>query len=128
VSCIAPHLSRAIKGTIEVGALRGSLLSSPVLQNFVLRDVQGDMVGGIEEVRLTHNLTSSVRRRLMGHAIEIVRPQFRIAQEPDGIFNTSKLLSSPRADVKGLTPKRAYTLASHWRSSVCATGLERSER
>jgi len=65
---------------IEVGALRGSLLSSPVLQNLALRDIQGDMVGHIEEVRLTHNLTSLVRGRLMGHAIEIVRPQFRIVR------------------------------------------------
>jgi hypothetical protein len=98
VRAAARYLSRAINGTIEVGALRGSLFSAPVLQQVVMRDAEGAVVARIEEVRVSYELTSLIRGSLMIDAIEIVRPWMRIVQEPDGTLNISKLLSAPQAD------------------------------
>jgi hypothetical protein len=44
VGAAARYLSRAINGTIEVGALRGSLFSAPVLQQVVMCDAEGAVV------------------------------------------------------------------------------------
>jgi uncharacterized protein involved in outer membrane biogenesis len=101
VRAAARYLSRAINGTIEVGALRGSLFSAPVLQQVAVRDAEGAVVARIEEVRVSYELTSLIRGGLMIDAIEIVRPWLRIVQEPDGVLNISKLLSAPQAHGAG---------------------------
>jgi hypothetical protein len=98
VRAAARYLSRAINGTIEVGALRGSLFSAPVLQQVVVRDAEGAVVARIEEVRVSYELTSLIRGSLMIDAVEIVRPWMRIVQGPDGTLNISELLSAPQAD------------------------------
>jgi hypothetical protein len=98
VRAAAQYLSGAINGTIEVGALRGSLFSGPVLQQVVVRDGEGAVVGRIEEIRLSYQLTSLIQGSLRVEAIEIVRPWLRIVEEPDGVLNTSKLLSVLQAD------------------------------
>ena len=45
-------LSRRLNGTLEIGALRGSLFSSLVLRDVVLRDRAGLEVAHLDEVRL----------------------------------------------------------------------------
>jgi uncharacterized protein involved in outer membrane biogenesis len=98
VRAAARYLSRAINGTIEVGALRGSLFSALALQQVVVRDAEGAVVARIEEVRLSYELTSLIRGSLTIDAIEVVRPWVRIVQEPTGTLNISTLLSAPQAD------------------------------
>jgi hypothetical protein len=98
VRAAAQYVSRAIDGTIEVGALRGSLFSAPVLQQVAVRDGEGAVVGPIEEIRLSYQLTSLIRGSPMVDAIKIVRPWLRIVQESDGALNSSELLSVPQAD------------------------------
>jgi hypothetical protein len=100
VNAATRYLSRAIDGTIEVGALHGSLFSAPVLQQVVVRDAEGAIVARIEEIRLSYELTSLVRGILVVDAIDIVRPWLRVAEETDGALNISKLLSIPPADAK----------------------------
>lgn len=58
VKAAARYMSRIINGNIEVGALRGSLFSAPVLQQVVVRDGEGAVVGRIEEIRMSYELTS----------------------------------------------------------------------
>jgi uncharacterized protein involved in outer membrane biogenesis len=79
--------SRWLAGSLEVGALRGSLLSSPVLHDVRLRDAQGEVVAQIEEIRLHYDLKSLLHKRLDIHTVEIVRPQLTLAQDPDGQLN-----------------------------------------
>jgi hypothetical protein len=92
INTVAKYVSDAIRGTIEVGALRGSLFGSPVLHDIVLRDSQGDVIARIEEIRLEYNFLSLIRGHLAINAVEIVRPRFTIVQAPDGTLNISDLL------------------------------------
>ncbi|MGE3541210.1 MAG: translocation/assembly module TamB domain-containing protein [Candidatus Tectimicrobiota bacterium] len=97
VNRVARQISQALNGSLEIGALRGSLFSAPVLHNVVLRDPQGRVLGQIESIRLSYTLTTLLSGRLDVHTVDIVRPQLHIAQEPDGSLNLLTLLpaSSP---------------------------------
>lgn len=93
---LLPYVSRLISaslnGTLEIGALRGSLLSAPALHNVVLRDASGSLVGRIEAIRLAYDLTALFRLRLEVQAVEISRPQITVVQQPDGRLNLNTLL------------------------------------
>ena len=55
---VSAWLSRWLDGTLEIGALRGSLISSLVLRDVVLRDREGGEVVRLDEVRLGYDLTT----------------------------------------------------------------------
>src|SRR6266581_2515427 len=90
---VTRFVTKSLQGSVEVGALRGSLLSSAVLQNITLRDKQGTVVGQIAELRLVYDLKTLLKKRLEVQTVEIVQPQVTLVQEPDGSFNITNLLS-----------------------------------
>ncbi|MBM3226931.1 MAG: hypothetical protein FJZ47_24455, partial [Candidatus Tectomicrobia bacterium] len=85
-------ISQSLHGTLEIGALRGSLFSNPALYNVVLRDAQGTVVGQIDALRLRYNLLALLHGRLEVHTVEISRPQLHVAQAPDGTLNLLNLV------------------------------------
>src|SRR5215831_10139750 len=91
VRTVTRTLSQSLHGSVEIGALRGSLFSAPVLHNVVLRDAHGTVVGQIAAIRLAYDLKALLRRRLEVYAVEIVQPQLTVVQEPDGSLNLTKL-------------------------------------
>src|SRR5262245_37859217 len=93
VRTVTRFVTKSFQGSVEVGALRGSLLSSPVLQNITLRDKQGTVVAQIAELRLVYDLKALLKKRLDIQLAEIVQPQVTLIQEPDGSFNITNLLS-----------------------------------
>jgi uncharacterized protein involved in outer membrane biogenesis len=86
-------LSRQLNGTVEIGALRGSLWASLVMRNVVLRDRQGTEVVHLDEVRLGYDLTTLLTRRLVVHRVHLVRPRVALVQDPAGPWNLSRVLS-----------------------------------
>src|SRR5262249_50546416 len=91
VRTVTRSLSQSLHGSVEIGALRGSLFSAPVLHNVVLRDAQGTVVGQIEAIRLTYDLTALLRWRLDGDVLEVAQPALTLIQKPDGSLNLSNL-------------------------------------
>jgi autotransporter translocation and assembly factor TamB len=87
---VLKSVSNALRGDLEVGDLQGSFLSSLVMQDIVLKDEQGRVIGQIEALRLSYNLLSLLRLRLTVHEIDIVRPRFTVTEEPDGVLNISR--------------------------------------
>ena len=86
-------LSRQLNGTVEIGALRGSLLASLVMHDVVLRDRQGTEVAHLDEVRLGYDLTALLTRRLVVQRVHFVRPRVTLVQDPAGLWNLSRVLS-----------------------------------
>lgn len=103
VRTVTRFVTSSLQGSIEVGALRGSLLSAPVLQNITLRDKHGTVVGQVAELRLAYDLRTLLTKRLAIRTIEIVRPQITLVQEPDGSLNIANLLppSQPSSSEAG---------------------------
>ena len=90
---ITKFVTRSFRGTLEVGALRGSLLGAPVLQQITLRDEQGTVVGQIAELRLVYDLKALLKKRLKIQTLELVQLQLTLAPTPDGGLNILSLLS-----------------------------------
>jgi len=86
-------LSRRLNGTLEIGALRGSLWSSLVLRDVVLRDRAGLEVAHLDEVRLGYDLTTLFTKRLVVQYVHFVHPQATLVQDPAGQWNLSRVLS-----------------------------------
>src|SRR5262245_4513167 len=99
-------LSRRLNGTIEMGAVRGSLWSSLVLHDVVLRDRQGAVVAHLDEVRLGYDLTALLSKRLVVQRVHLVRPQATLVQASGGQWNLSHVLS-PTSPARALpVPER----------------------
>ena len=87
------RVSQALNGSVEIGAVRGSLLSSSTLHDIVLRNPRGTVVGRIDAVHLRYDLKGLWKKRLLIHSIEIVRPRLTLVQDADGQLNLTRLLS-----------------------------------
>jgi autotransporter translocation and assembly factor TamB len=96
VQAILRSVSNVLPGGLEVGRVRGSLLSAPVLEDIVIKDAQDTVIGQIDALRLSYNLLSLLRLRLTVHEIDIVRPRFTLAEEPDGALNISRAFAPAR--------------------------------
>src|SRR5919198_1277357 len=100
-------LSHKLNGTIEIGALRGSLVSSLVLRDVVLRDRAGTEVAHLDEVRLGYDLTTLFTKRLVVQYAHFVHPQATLVQAPGGQWNLSHILSPASPADSPSTPARA---------------------
>ena len=98
---VCTRLSKTLHGTLEVGKLRGSLLTSLVLQDVILRDQHG-IVAQLEAVRLFYHPWTLLRGQLTVSAVEIVRPRLTLAQDAEGHWNVSRLFPSAQPNT---TPK-----------------------
>ena len=74
VHSAAQRLSGAMNGTVELGALEGSLLRAPEFSGVVLRDPTGKAVVRLDGVRLRYAPLSLLRGSLVIHEMEVVRP------------------------------------------------------
>ena len=110
VQAATQSLSKGINGTLQVGALRGSLLRAPKVADVVLRDPTGAVVVRIDAVRLHYGPLSLLRGRLVIHEIEIIRPHLTLSQGRDGTLNLARLArpasqpADPRPDPSGFLP------------------------
>ena len=107
VQAATQSLSDRINGTLQVGALQGSLLRAPRVADVVLRDPTGAVVVRIDAVRLHYGPLSLLRGRLVIHEIKVIRPQLSLMQGRDGTLNLARLVRSasqpadPGADQSG---------------------------
>ena len=110
VQAATQSLSKGINGTLQVGALRGSLLRAPRVADVVLRDPTGAVVVRIDAVRLHYGPLSLLRGRLVIHEIEVIRPHLTLSQGRDGTLNLARLArpasqpADPRPDPSGSLP------------------------
>ncbi len=92
VQTAAQRISQQLNGTLEIGALEGSLLRAPSLTNVVVRDHTDAVVTRIDAVHLHYQPVSLLRGKLLVHDIEIIRPDLTLSQAPDGTINLARLV------------------------------------
>jgi autotransporter translocation and assembly factor TamB len=87
-------VSDNIQGTVEIGALRGSLFSSLVLRDVVLRNRAGAEVARWDELQLAYDLTALLSKRLRIRHVRLTRPRLTLTQEADGAWNLTQMFTS----------------------------------
>ncbi len=94
-------VERAVSGTIEVGDVRGSLISGVVLTNVRLFDADTSLVASLPRVELSYNPIDFVAGRVVLFEVVLDRPVFNIVEHANGKINLEELL---RLDVKDSGP------------------------
>ncbi len=92
---------RALSGTIEVGDVRGSILSGVILTEVRLYDADTSLVAYLPRAELSYNPIDFAAGRVMLLEVDLDRPVFNIVQHPNGKINLEELL---RLDVKDSGP------------------------
>ena len=94
-------VERAVSGTIEVGDVRGSLISGVILTNVRLFDPDSSLVASLPRVELSYNPVDFVAGRIVLFEVDLDRPVFNIVEHANGKINLEELL---RLDVKDSGP------------------------
>ena len=92
VQMAAQRLSDRLNGTLEIGALQGSLLRAPSLADVVVRDHAGAIVARVDAVRVRYRPASLLRGQLVIHDLDVIRPDLTLNQAPDGTVNLARLI------------------------------------
>lgn len=92
VQTAAQRTSRQLNGTLEIGALEGSLLSAFSLVDVVVRDHADDVVARVDAVHLRYRPASLLRGKLLIDELEIIRPDLTLRQAPDGTVNLARIV------------------------------------
>jgi len=94
-------VERAVAGTIEVGDVRGTLISGVTLTNVSLFDADTTLVGVLPRVDVSYNPLDFLAGRVVLFEVDLDRPVFNIVQHANGKINLEELL---RLDVKSSGP------------------------
>ena len=97
VQTAAQRLSDRLNGTLEIGALQGSLLRAPSLADVVVRDHAGAIVARVDAVRVRYRPASLLRGQLVIHDLDVIRPDLTLNQAPDGTVNLARLIPATSA-------------------------------
>ena len=120
-------VERAVAGTIEVGDVRGSLISGVVLTNVRLYDADTSLVASLPRVELSYNPIDFAAGRIVLFEVVLDQPVFNIVQHENGKINLEELL---RLDVKDSGPPgpRALVLLRNVRITDGSVNLRLQDR
>lgn len=97
VQKVADNLASQFQGSLEIGALTGSLLSAPSLADVVVRDPSGAVVVRIDAIRLRYQAASLWRGKLLVQEVDLVRPDLTLSRAADDTVNLFRLLPATAA-------------------------------
>jgi autotransporter translocation and assembly factor TamB len=104
-------VSSSLQGSLHIGTLRGTLLTSLIVQDVVVRDEQNNVVAQVDAVRLGYNPLLLLQGQLLISRVRLIRPRLTLIQHADGSWNIARLVppapprpaASPEAPTSGLT-------------------------
>lgn len=102
---VSTWLSQRLQGTVEIGALRGSLFSTLHLRDVVLRDRAGVTLLRLEEAHLTYDLWAMVSGRWRVHTVHLRRPQVALLRTPEGAWPLAQMFAALATSVRGSLPR-----------------------
>jgi AsmA protein len=107
------RLRGAVNGTVEVGRLRGDLLSEVVLEDVVVSGREGDAFLAVDRLAVEYELGALLRREVLLGDAELVRPRVRLVRAADGTWNATRIPPSSAA-AKSPAPRGAGAPSSAW--------------
>jgi len=92
------ELRRAVRGSVRVGEVAGSLWRTVELRDVQLDDGDGRLVIAASRVRVTYGLLDALRGRIALRSVWLSRPVVRLAQDSAGVWNVVRLFRPDRPD------------------------------
>ena len=83
---IVSYLRQTYRGQITIGAIEGSVWGSLTLREINVRH-HGLNIASIAELRVGYYLLPALRGQIVLSDIDVIRPQARLARDPDGQWN-----------------------------------------
>ncbi len=89
---VSAELDRVVNGTIEVGRISGSFISSLVLEDVVVRDTQGVLLARLPRARVSYSIPRLLGGDIVLSGIEADSPTIHIIQHHNGRMNYADVL------------------------------------
>ncbi len=103
-------LSRVFTGTVEIGAVRGSLLTGLSLRDVRLFDADTTLVAWLPSAEVTYNPFDFAAGRVVLFELDLKQPVINIVQHPSGRLNVEELLRIGAASKPDTGPHGPPTL------------------
>jgi autotransporter translocation and assembly factor TamB len=103
-------LSRVFTGTVEIGAVRGSLLTGLSLRDVRLFDADTTLVAWLPHAEVSYNPFDFAAGRVVLFELDLKQPVINIVQHPSGRLNVEELLRLGAAGTPDTGPHGPPTL------------------
>jgi hypothetical protein len=80
-------------GTLQIGALQGTLLNDLSATNVILRDEQGAVVAAIDSVHTQPRWNDVLTAQVSARNLTLIRPHLKLHRRADGRWNVQRALS-----------------------------------
>ena len=89
---VSAELDRVVNGTIDVGRISGSFLSSLILEDVVVRDTQGVLLAALPRARVSYSIPRLLGGDIVLGELEADRATIHIIQHHSGRMNYADVL------------------------------------
>jgi hypothetical protein len=90
------QFNRSVKGSLEIGTLRGNVFNRLSAEDVVVRDSAGREVISVERVVVRPTWRDVLRRTISTSRVTLVRPEVMLQQDEDGAWNVASALGRAR--------------------------------
>jgi len=81
---IRDQSNRVLRGTVEIGAVRGSWFRGVTLENVVIRDSAGVLLARVPVVQARYQLANLLAGRFVFSGLRLIRPELQIVKHREG--------------------------------------------
>ena len=102
---VMAELKGAVKGSIYLGSIGGTLLGDVTVDSVVLRDRLDSVFVRTGPIHVTYDVRDLIDRKIVLRTVELTRPFIRIKEHGDADWNWRKIFPPEQAARPRLTPR-----------------------
>ncbi len=101
---VSKFLDRIVTGQVQVGAISGSFLYDLTLENLVVRDTSGALLGDLPRVRVSYRLPNLLAGQVVLSGIQLDRPVIQLIKHRNGRMNYEEVFGIGKGKPGGRSP------------------------
>ncbi len=101
---VSRMLDRIVTGQVQVGAVSGSFLYDLTLQDLVVRDTSGALLGDLPKVRVGFRIPNLLAGRVVLSSVQLDRPVIQLIKHRNGRMNYEEVLGLGQGPGGGPSP------------------------
>jgi translocation and assembly module TamB len=101
---VSRFLDRIVLGQVQVGAISGSFLYDLTLENLVVRDTSGALLGDLPRVRVSYRLPNLLAGQVLLSGVQLDRPVIQLIKHRNGRMNYEEVFRIGKGKPGGRSP------------------------